>query len=660
MRKLVAAFAVIFLVSQAIAKPIVWDGRAGTLPIADKLDILEDPDGKLTFEQVSSPEYKSKFTPSEKVILNLGYTESIFWLRFTVDNQASQSPMLALGQACLPFADLYYVNDSGKVVSIKSGFQIPLDEKLVKDHFQVFPLPAGIHEYYVRLFTNSGPIPVKLYTPDTYRIASITQKLVYGFYMGFMFFLMLSNLFFFFSLRNKMHLFYAFNVVLYASYAALVVDGFAPYIFHGIDLLFWYTTIPTIGVTVQTIYCVKFLEVQKYLPKLNRFTWGVIAYFGTFAIAKFFLPFTVVLAVMTANALISFFLMGYVGYRVGKKGNRMGYYFALAYFIYFLLVLTEATYIQTGVPPYFSELSHTAFATLAEAIILSFLLSRRLEWEKRDAEKARAEAQQLALDTTLENERIVREQNVILEQKVADRTHQLQLEKQKSDDLLHNILPEEIAEELKSKGTSEARLYEHVTVIFADFVNFTGISSLMSPTDLVHEIDKNFTRFDKIAEKYGLEKIKTIGDAYLAVCGLPNEIHDHAQRVIKAAMEMTAWMKQHDVKFQIRIGVHSGPVVAGIVGVKKFAYDIWGDTVNMASRMESSSEPMTINISGATYELVKKEFNCVYRGKVEVKNKGGVDMYFVTDTLTVAGDLSVAIKDVTSRFKKAGSEEELA
>lgn len=204
----------------------------------------------------------------------------------------------------------------------------------------------------------------------------------------------------------------------------------------------------------------------------------------------------------------------------------------------------------------------------------------------------------------------------------------LQKEKQKSDDLLLNILPSEVAEELKLSGQSAARQYNHVTVLFTDFVNFTGLSEQMTPTELVAEIHQNFTAFDAIIEKHGLEKIKTIGDAYLAVCGMPNESIDHAQRVAKAAIDICDFMANQNSKFQIRIGVHSGPVVAGIVGVKKYAYDIWGDTVNMASRMESSSEAGKINISAATYELIKDEFTCVYRGKINAKNKGEVDMWY--------------------------------
>ncbi len=202
-------------------------------------------------------------------------------------------------------------------------------------------------------------------------------------------------------------------------------------------------------------------------------------------------------------------------------------------------------------------------------------------------------------------------------------------EKKKSDGLLLNILPVGVADELKVKGSIEPKQYNAVTVLFTDMVNFTGISEKMSPTELVQEIHENFTAFDAIMEKHGLEKIKTIGDAYLAVCGLPNEYADHAKRVAHAALDIQHYMATNKGKFQIRIGINSGPVVAGIVGVKKYAYDIWGDTVNTAARMEQNSEAGKINISGSTYELIKNDFNCFYRGKIAAKNKGAVDMYFI-------------------------------
>lgn len=209
--------------------------------------------------------------------------------------------------------------------------------------------------------------------------------------------------------------------------------------------------------------------------------------------------------------------------------------------------------------------------------------------------------------------------------------------KQRSDDLLLNFLPSEVAEELKEKGSAEARQFDEVTVMFTDFKDFTKVAGQLSPSALVQEIDTCFKEFDRITGKYGIEKIKTIGDSYMCAGGLPQADPDHAVKVVNAALDIQAFMQHYQAErkregkevFDIRIGIHTGPVVAGIVGVKKFAYDIWGDTVNIASRMESSGEAGKVNISGTTYQLVKDRFRCLHRGKVLAKNKGEIDMYFV-------------------------------
>jgi len=200
--------------------------------------------------------------------------------------------------------------------------------------------------------------------------------------------------------------------------------------------------------------------------------------------------------------------------------------------------------------------------------------------------------------------------------------------------LLLNILPAEVAEELKEKGTADAKLFDDVTVLFTDFKSFTTVSERLTPQQLVDELHACFSAFDEIMTRHGVEKIKTVGDAYLAISGLPLANDKHADDLVKAAIEIREFMLQRKKEigentFEIRIGLHSGSVVAGIVGVKKFAYDIWGDTVNTAARMEQNSEAGKINISHTTYELVKDNFNCTYRGEIEAKNKGKLKMYFV-------------------------------
>ncbi|MEI6409204.1 MAG: adenylate/guanylate cyclase domain-containing protein [Bacteroidota bacterium] len=210
-------------------------------------------------------------------------------------------------------------------------------------------------------------------------------------------------------------------------------------------------------------------------------------------------------------------------------------------------------------------------------------------------------------------------------------------EQQRSDNLLLNILPGLVAEELKQKGRTNARFFEDVSVLFADFVGFSKIAEQLSPQQLVTELDTCFQAFDEIISKHGLEKIKTIGDAYMCAGGLPNGGGSQLRAMVTAAKEMQLWLhewnterdKKGQPRFDARIGIHSGPVVAGVVGSRKFAFDIWGDTVNIAARVEQAGEGGKINISGEAYAIVNQFFPCHYRGKIAVKNKGEIDMYFV-------------------------------
>jgi class 3 adenylate cyclase len=208
-------------------------------------------------------------------------------------------------------------------------------------------------------------------------------------------------------------------------------------------------------------------------------------------------------------------------------------------------------------------------------------------------------------------------------------------EKKKSDTLLLNILPEDTAAELKSHGRVKAKEYDSVTVFFSDFKGFTSYSEKLTPEELVKTVSYYFSKFDEIVDKHGLERIKTIGDAYMCVGGIHDDKENHPQRMVAAALEISEFVAQTkrdtetDLTFDIRIGIHTGPVVAGVVGTKKFAYDIWGDTVNVASRMESMSEPGRINISENTFLKVKDIYACEARGEISVKNRGKLQMYFV-------------------------------
>ena len=242
---------------------------------------------------------------------------------------------------------------------------------------------------------------------------------------------------------------------------------------------------------------------------------------------------------------------------------------------------------------------------------------------------------EINLQQEQEKQNILQNQNELLEKQVDERTQELKNEKQKTENLLLNILPQEVADELKDKGSSEAKYYDEVSVLFTDFVSFTQNSEKMGAEKMLKELNDCFTAFDMIMEKHGLEKIKTIGDAYMAVCGLPHQNPNHAYQTVSAALDITEFIenrkKYNPDTLDIRIGVNSGALIAGIVGVKKFAYDIWGDTVNTAARMEQNSQKGKVNISESTYQMIKDRVQCEYRGKIEVKGKGELDMYFAQE-----------------------------
>lgn len=215
-------------------------------------------------------------------------------------------------------------------------------------------------------------------------------------------------------------------------------------------------------------------------------------------------------------------------------------------------------------------------------------------------------------------------------------------ERDRSKELLLNILPEETALELETNGSAQSRYYESATVLFTDFKGFSTIAGKLSPQDLVAELNDYFMAFDEIMGKYNLEKIKTIGDAYMCAGGIPLTNNTHPLDAVKAGLAMQEYMMKKNVIrkeknlecWELRIGIHTGPIVAGVVGKKKYAYDIWGDTVNIASRMESNGEAGKVNISASTYQHIKEHYQCLYRGKISAKNIGDVDMYFIESPIT--------------------------
>lgn len=262
-----------------------------------------------------------------------------------------------------------------------------------------------------------------------------------------------------------------------------------------------------------------------------------------------------------------------------------------------------------------------------------------LRYAELDKEISNAETSRQIAQMTMRHEIEQKEREAEMEREknieLTKAYESLDAEKKRSETLLLNILPEEVADELKQSGKATAKHYDDVTILFTDFVGFTKVSMLLTPQQLVDELHECFKGFDEIIAKYNIEKIKTVGDAYMAAAGLPTANAEHASDILKASLEIVEFMTRRrkqmgEATFEVRVGVHSGSVVAGIVGVTKFAYDIWGDAVNTAARMEQNSEPGRVNVSQVTFELLSAnpQFKFEYRGEIEAKNKGKMKMYF--------------------------------
>ncbi|MBI1307204.1 MAG: response regulator [Bacteroidetes bacterium] len=240
-------------------------------------------------------------------------------------------------------------------------------------------------------------------------------------------------------------------------------------------------------------------------------------------------------------------------------------------------------------------------------------------------------------DEIKKQNRLLEMQNAQLEQRVEERTHELEAEQQKSEAMLLNILPEEIANELKETGEAKPKNYKMATLLFTDFSGFTALAGKITPGEVVKTLNECFTAFDEIVERNNLEKIKTIGDAYMAAAGIPVANETNAIDAVKAALEIHEWVNVWNTKrrsegkelWELRIGIHTGELVAGVIGKKKFAYDVWGDAVNIAARMESAGEVGKVNISHDTYLKVKDLYDCETRGFIPVKGKGEIEMFFV-------------------------------
>ena len=625
------------------------------------LSVLPDASASLTFEKLVSDSLNHRFAAFSKK--NIDKNIPVYWFSFSLENPIEQDRDLYLGFGDMSeYIHLYEVFPDNKYKKSFTGASVPVDNKTIKtgkDNILKITIPAqSAVKYYVKIENKSvfGKQFLAYMTeyfaahsPQYFESNYIRGRIFNSFYYGAIFIMFFYNLFLAISLKSKDYVSYVVFCVSFFVFNMLS-DGYPSETCLSHlpikDRLYRIYAAPITFIS-YIVFSRIYLKTYQFIPKWDKFYYVLVG-----MLALCYVPLLLEHYWIGRNAVTYVLILFIVYYAIVsiicyQKGYKPAGFYIAANSLLLTAGVLYGFYLTTLIP----HNSFTRFveflpqiASIFELAIFSLGLSQRI----KIAETENAQAQAQTIELLTENERMIKKQNEILEEKVALRTeellsvneelnvinhelnsslNQIEKEKQKTDRLLLNILPEPVAKELKESGTANPTNYETVTVLFADFVNFTRFAANHSPNEIVRKLDGFFLAFDMICEKYGLEKIKTIGDCYMAAGGLPLPNTTNPFDVAHAALEMMDSIK--DSGWELRIGIHTGPVVAGVIGINKFAYDVWGDAVNVASRMESASENNKINISVQTYEAIKNIFLCEYRGKIYAKNKGDIDMYFL-------------------------------
>ncbi|MBI2793871.1 MAG: hypothetical protein HYX66_04375 [Ignavibacteria bacterium] len=607
-------------------------------------------DGNLSATQIIDANILTRFTPYTRPIPNFASTPNNVWMMFSICNRSSEKLYLHVGSAFMDHIELHRVrgsqfnwSEAEPVQFSGDDYQFAQREIDISTFLFSLRIPRDSTYTYLLRVRSLQPLffPLQVGTLDHFIVNNHLLDFVQGLYFGVMLLIGLYNFFLFLGTRDVVYLFY----IAYLLCITLFMSLISMYAFE-----FFWPTYPIINkyavasaaltMFASVLFTQAFLQTRKQAPLLHKLSYVFIV-IAAVDIVLVFSPLKILgLQVAQAGIMGMSVFLASTGVVIYRRGYHPARFYLLAW-SFLIIALVFMILESLNITPVLPFINPGQIGSAFEATLLSFALADRINIYKRQREEA-----QLRLLKELESKAdLIARQNELLAIKVDERTIELrsanaqleetlslvEREKKVSEELLLNILPAEVAEELKVKGHAEARLYGHVTVLFTDFVNFTGLAETMTPEELVAELNRSISAFDHIIENRGLEKIKTIGDAYLAAAGLPAEDPRHAFNAVLAALDIIRWQTDpaNSSRFLIRVGLHSGPVVAGIVGVKKYAYDIWGDTVNVAARMEQHCEPGRVNVSHDTYSLIKNEFQCDPRGEIEVKHKGLIRMYYV-------------------------------
>ena len=563
------------------------------------------------------------------------------WARFDAPAYGKQ---ILLTTSPWDEVDYYFVRAGRMVAHQRTGTEVPWDGRntqvtmtspIMHSGLVAGDLVPGVPTtVYVRLHTAGQHQLIERLRFSAWDAAAVLQaerhdRLLQGVFFGLMFFLVIYNVGLLATTREPSYLYYVIMEVGFTTTWAVLFGLSFEFLWpaHPAWDYHAFMNATSIGGFGLAMFLRHYLDMPRLFPRLDPvFKWG--GPLGLLGIPISYLPIpfdTMTLIVLFSAPPMVLVVLGVIGFawrtRHPLAPNLL---LAMSCFAGGILVYFLG---EMGVLPLVDATVHAAQVGSAMAgIVLSIGLGMRFQ-------RVRTELAEQQLAYERERRAFIEGQNRTLEAKVIERTSQLTAAQQQSDALLSNILPQAIIEELRAHGATEPRRHEDASILFTDFSGFTQAVSTMPPRRLVQELNEIFRAFDDIISEQGLEKIKTIGDAYMAAGGLPVSSQDHALRCVRAGLALTAYIARRNetaaMKWGLRVGVHSGSVVAGVVGKNKYAYDVWGDTVNIASRLESSGEVNKVNISAYTFDLVREQFECSYRGKLEAKGKGEIDMYFV-------------------------------
>lgn len=634
---------------------IVLDSSLKQLKIETSLFIY-DSLSKLDYAEVIRLSEGSGFKVQTNYPVKLVKPENTYWLKFTLYNTDPMDKEFVFSFDYWAYVDFYFRDSAHHDYRHKkTGILLPFHSRdYPKGNNNYILLPAArnqVIECLVRLNLrySKSDIPPENLQFTIYDRAYLDHyeswvRQFISMFMGIFLVMFLFNLFVCISIRDLNYLYYLIILLMFMSLTAdlsgynVSILKFIP----GFPMAKNYLNI----FTVTTISIFSLLFIRRFLNVPTRYpfwdkVFQVLIYI-ILADALFMLyDFRTGTDVANLVSLLFITALGIVIVKSVKDGYPSAFYLLVA-LVFSILGSFISIFAQLGWIPKndFNLKLAMPLGNSLEMVLFSFALGYRINLLKKENDQK----QEKIIEQLKENELLTNRTTQELENKVVERTNEIKIqkdiieaEKEKSERLLLNILPKFTTEELKLNGKATPRYYESATVMFTDFVLFTEIAAKLTPAELVDDLDYCFSCFDDIINKYGLEKIKTIGDAYMCAGGIPVPNTTHALDTVRAGLEIQQFVQtwklrkieKNQTPYELRVGIHTGPLTAGVVGKKKFVYDIWGSTVNLASRLEAGGAADRVNISGSTYELVKSVFNCQYRGKIPIKNKGEMDMFFV-------------------------------